>query len=101
MELEAVERNSLQLLQISISVVRPLMPLIIAKQVIQHSWIIQPHLQSFHAFSDHPKADINDVKSRPTPGHHSSKLNLCLRYQEYAKVQTPVSPSDSLITMLE
>ena len=35
MELEAVERNSLQLLQISISVVRRLMPLIIAKQDIQ------------------------------------------------------------------
>lgn len=35
MELDAVERNSLQLLQILISVVRPLMPLIIEKQVIQ------------------------------------------------------------------
>lgn len=35
MELDAVERNSLQLLQILISVVCPLMPLIIAKQVKQ------------------------------------------------------------------
>ena len=41
------------------------------------------------------------LKSRPTPRHHSSNLKLCLRCQQSAKVQTPVSPWDSLIIMLE
>ena len=41
------------------------------------------------------------LKSRPTPRHHSSNLNLCPRCQQSAKMQTPVSPWDSLILMLE
>ena len=59
MELDAVERNSLQLLLI-----------LMCGPSINHSnhskagyttdsGIIKPHLQSFHACSDHPKAYIN------------------------------------------
>ena len=60
MELDAVERNSLQLLQILISVVRPLMPSNHCKAgYTTDSGIIKSNMQSFHAFSDHPKADIN------------------------------------------
>ena len=41
------------------------------------------------------------ISRRATPSHHSLNLKLCRRYQQSAKVQTPVSPWVSLITMLE
>ena len=64
MELDVGEKKQLRPLQISISVVHPIMFSNRCKAgYTTDSGIIKPHLQSFHVFSSHPKADINYLVS--------------------------------------